>query len=396
MAVDSSRKFDLILTGGTVIDPLNGLNAKADVAISAGKIAAVSTEFADATTTASIDVTGCLVMPGLIDLHTHTYVDGSPLGVDPDKLMRSSGTTTIVDAGSAGAANFAGFHRFVISAARPRMFAYLNVSYPGIFGFGKGIMVGECLDARLLDAESCVRVARKYQDVIVGIKVRIGIGTSGDLGTHPLDIALEVADRLDLPVMAHIGAPPPGIDDVLDRLRRGDVLTHCFRPTPNSATDGKGLPRDAILRARERGVLFDIGHGSGSFGFETYEAMVTHGFYPDTISSDVHVMSARGPAFDLLHTMSKFWALGMALDDVIRAATAAPAAAIRRPGIGCLSPGSPADAVVLKADSGSFEYEDCTGQTLESDRKLALRHIVLGGNVVEPGSAGHQGSSDPS
>ena len=182
-------------------------------------------------------------------------------------------------------------------------------------------MVGEASDLRLLDLNECVRVARENRDLIVGIKVRVGRGAGGSSGVAPLDMALEVADELDLPLMAHIDHPPPNRKEVLERLRPGDVLTHCYRPFPNSLLRADGAVREEALLARERGVTFDIGHGAGSFGFHACRGLLAAGFRPDVISSDVHVLNIDGPAFDLLTTMSKFLVLGVDLNALVAAVT---------------------------------------------------------------------------
>ena len=203
----------------------------------------------------------------LIDLHTHVYWGGTSLGVDAVEVARRSGTTTFVDAGSAGPGNFHGFRRHVIEPSPLRIIPFLNISFPGIFAFSSGVMVGECADLRLLDLRECVRVINANRDLIAGVKVRVGRNAGGASGVAPLDMALEVAGETGLPVMAHLDNPPPSRLEVLSRLRRGDILTHCFRPFPNAPVAGDGRIREEVLEARRRGVIFDIGHGSGSFGF---------------------------------------------------------------------------------------------------------------------------------
>ncbi len=277
--------------------------------------------------------------PGFIDLHTHVYWGGTSLGVDATDAARQSGVTTLIDAGSAGPGNFRGFLKHVIEPSEPRILAYLHISFAGIFAFSKRIMVGESSDMRLMSPADAVAVANANRDVIVGIKVRVGRHASGSSGVAPLDIALQVAEELGLPLMAHIDEPPPSYEDVLIRLRPGDVLTHCFRPFPNSPVTGQGAVKQAVLEARQRGVLFDVGHGMGSFAFKTARAMLDAGFMPDTISSDLHILNLEGPVFDQATTLSKFLSLGTPLIDVIRATTANAAAAIRRPELGTLRAG---------------------------------------------------------
>ena len=334
-----------------------------------------------------VDVRGLLVVPGLIDLHTHVYWGGTSLGVDAAEVARCSGTTTFVDAGSAGPGTLHGFRRHVIEPSPLRIIPYLNVSFPGIFAFSATVMVGECADLRLLDPCECVRVIQTNRDLIAGVKVRIGRNAGGASGAAPLDIALEVADETGLPVMAHLDNPPPSRLEVLSRLRRGDILTHCFRPFPNAPVRADGQIREEVLEARRRGVIFDIGHGGGSFGFRTAEAMLAAGFLPDVISSDVHTLSINGPAFDQLVTMSKFLCLGMELVDVVRAGTRAPAAALGRADIGRLESGCAGDATVLELVEGDFEYRDVLGEARAGRWRFQARGLVVAGHWWHPSRA---------
>ena len=382
--------YDLVLKGGRVIDPASGFDGAADVAFKNGEVAARDADL-DASEAAEVrDVSGRIVAPGLIDLHTHVYWGGTSIGVDPDDVGRLGGTTTLIDAGTAGPANFPGFRRHVIEPAETRVLAYINVAFPGIFAFSAQVMIGECVDIRLLNAPECLRVAREHADLIVGVKVRVGQTASGSNGAMPLDIAIEVAEELGLPVMAHLDYPPPSRMEVLSRLRRGDILTHCFRPFPNAPVGPDRAPREETLAARERGVIFDIGHGKGSFGFETAEGMLAGGFQPDCISSDVHTLSIDGPAYNILDTMSKFLHLGMPLADIVRATTVNPADAVRREDLGRLSPGLPGDATVLTIQDGRFDYEDARGNIRTGSQKIACAGIVLGGRWWHDGDTANQ------
>jgi len=225
---------DLLLRGGRIIDPANGRDEVADIAFADGKVAAVGPDLPrDGIET--VDARGLIVVPGLIDLHTHVYWGGTSLGVDAALVAQRSGTTTFVDAGSSGPGNFLGFRRHVIEPSPLRILPFLNVSFPGIFAFSATVMVGEAADLRLIDPRECVRVINDHRDLIVGVKVRVGRGAGGASGIAPLDMALEVAEEVGLPVMAHLDHPPPSRLEVLSRLRRGDVITHCFRPFPNGA-----------------------------------------------------------------------------------------------------------------------------------------------------------------
>ena len=380
--------YDLILKNGRVIDPSQDLDRVLDVAFANGRVGAIADDIAPGSSANVRDLSGKIVSPGFIDLHTHVYWGGTSLGIDAGEMARKSGVTTFVDAGSAGAGNFPGFLRHVIEPSEPRILAYLHISFAGIFGFSKRVMVGESSDLRLMSPADAVAVANANRDVIIGIKVRVGRHASGSSGVAPLDIALQVADELGLPLMAHIDEPPPSYEDVLERLRPGDILTHCFRPFPNTPITGQGAIRPAVGAARARGVLFDVGHGMGSFSFKTARAMLDAGFVPDTISSDLHALNVDGPVFDQATTLSKFLCLDVPLAEVVRATTVNAATALRRPDLGNLRPGSAGDATVFSVEEGSFTYVDSVGEVLTGDKKIICDGIILGGRWCPAARAG--------
>src|SRR6266699_268115 len=376
--------FDLLLRGGRVIDPSQKLDAVTDVAFAEGKVAKIGNELKIDPGTDVRDVSAYIVTPGLIDLHTHVYWGGTSLGIDAEEFCRRSGVTTAIDTGSAGPGNFLGFRKHVIERSEVRILAYLHVSFAGIYAFSPRVMVGESEDIRLMAPMDAVEVANANRDIIVGIKVRVGARASGRSGTVPLDIALEVAEEVGVPVMAHIDEPPPSYEEVIARLRPGDVLTHAFRPFPNSPATAQGTVKRAVIEARERGVLFDIGHGKGSFAFKTARGMLANGFLPDTISSDVHALCINGPAFDQVTTMSKFLCLGVPLADVIAATTVNAAFALKRPELGSLKPGSVGDATILSIKDGRFDYVDVVGEHLMGGRKIASQGVVMAGRWWHP------------
>ena len=372
----------LVLRGGRVIDPSQGLDGVMDVVFADGKVVAVGN--APGRDADVVDVSGKIVTPGLIDLHTHVYWGGTSLGVDADSYGRHSAVTTCVDTGSAGPGNFAGFRKHVIEQSKIRILAYLHISFAGIYAFSNRIMVGESHDIRLMAPVDAVDVVNANKDLIIGIKVRIGRIASGASGIAPLDVALLVADETSLPLMVHIDEPPPSYSAVVEKMRPGDVLTHCYRPFPNAPIDGRGEVRQAVLAARERGVIFDIGHGKGSFSWKTARAMMAAGFPPDVISSDVHTLCINGPAYDQVTTMSKFLCLGMSLTDTIAKSTMAPAKALQRPDLGSLKPGSAGDASILEVKRGEFRFEDVLGEYVSGDQRIAGAGLVVGGQWWDP------------
>ncbi|MDX6752361.1 amidohydrolase/deacetylase family metallohydrolase [Geminicoccaceae bacterium 1502E] len=373
--------YDVILRGGRVLDPGGGVDEVADIAFKDGKVAAIGAAVGAGSAKRERDVSGAIVMPGMIDFHTHVYWGGASLGIDADQLAKRAGTTTWLDVGTAGAGNFIGFRKHVIERSQTKIFAYLHVSFAGIYAFSKDVMIGESWEMRLLDAAACAKVAAEHPDVIKGIKVRIGANTSGVNGIAPLYLAIEAADRAGLPVMCHIDRPPPRYVDVLKVLRPGDILTHCFKPFPNAPTYANGEIREGVWEAREKGVIFDIAHGMGSFSFEVAENMLKAGFMPDVISSDVHSLCIDGPAYDNLETMSKFLALGMPVPDIVRAVTEAPAKLLMRPDLGDLTVGTTGDATILRIEGGTHRYKDVVGVERTGDKRFVLDSVVLDGKL---------------
>jgi dihydroorotase len=382
--------LDLILKGGTVIDPAQGLHQKMDVSVKDGNIAALK-ERIDDPAAKIIDVSGKLIVAGLIDLHTHVYWGGTSLGIRPEKILARSGVTTWVDAGSAGSGNFIGFKEHVIETSRVRILPFLNIGFAGIFGYMREgpednppTWVGELCDVRLANLSEAVVMARKFTDLIVGIKIRSGIDGSCDFpGLEPVLIAKKAAEEVGKPLMVHIGYAPPTTNELLPVLRKGDILTHAFRGDPNSLLDGKGKIIPELENARQRGVILDLGHGAGSFSFDTAPKMMDQGIEPDVISSDIHAASVNGPAYDLPTTMSKMLNLGMSLDNIVGAVTHHPAKAIGyEKELGSLQVGTIGDITVLDLQEGEFLFQDCFNNEIKGEQRLVPTLTIVAGEIL--------------
>jgi dihydroorotase len=349
--------YDLLLAGG---DPF-------DVAVRHGRIAATGPSLPrDARTV--VDVSGRLVTPGLIDLHTH--VGPGYWGIDPDPIAWYSGVTTWVDAGSAGAYTLGGLRR-AVAGAEVRVPALLNISAIGLAG-----RTGESRDLDACDVGLAIDTVQAHRELIRGIKVRIDRETVGDNGVEPLRRGLAAAEACGIPVMVHVGAAPPALDEVLGLLRPGDIVTHC--------ASGLAAPLGPGVRAAvERGVLLDIGHGSGGFAFDVLERQLGEGLRPYTISTDLHARSLHGPAFDLPTTLAKLLAVGLPLADVLAAATVHPARALGLPG-GSLTVGAPADLAVFAVQEGDFELADAHRQVRRSPLRLVNEATYVGGRRLAP------------
>jgi dihydroorotase len=386
---DPEDSGHLILTNGTVIDPAQGIHQKLDVGIKNGRIHALDRSL-DKGSDRVLDVSGKLVVPGLIDLHTHVYWGGTSISINPETCLARSGVTTWVDAGSAGAGNFTGFKRHVIDTAQVRILAFLNIAFAGIFGYmeteGDDIdagWVGDLCDIRLANVDAAVGIAAKFPETIVGIKIRAGFGGCDFPGIKPVEIAKRAAETIDKPLMVHIGFPPPSTSKLLSVLKRGDILTHAFREAPNSLLDNDGQLLPELASARKRGVLLDIGHGSGSFSFNAARILLDRDVQPDIISSDLHALSVKGPACDLPTTMSKMLMLGMPLEDVISAVTCGPAAVMGlEKELGTMKLGTTADITVLERETGEFEFQDCFNHRKVAQERLTPKALILGGEVL--------------
>lgn len=373
-------RFDLLIRGGQVIDPGGGREGNLDVAITGGRIAAVDSDIPTEAALQVIDAGGQYVTPGLVDLHTHIFHKLTYWGINPDPVASSSGVTTWNDAGSAGALTLPGLRDFIVERARVRITAFLNISNIGLVGENH-----ECANLAYLDVDLFRRLADRNRDLVHGVKVRIGTPTVGENGLEPLRRARRAAAECELPLMVHVAFGPPEVEDVLALMRPGDILTHCFTGLTMKIVDEQGRLHDFAKRAWDSGVIMDIGHGTGSFSFETAEALMAAGRNPDVISTDLHQLSVNGPAYDLPTCMSKFLYLGMSLRDVVRAATSRPAEilGIERD-VSTLRPGSRADIAVFRLHRGHFPLYDISGAMREARELLANTLTIVGGRPLDP------------
>ena len=367
----------LVLKGGQVLDPGAGLTGALDVRIRDGLVAEVGAGLA-ADGDVVEDVGGRLVLPGLIDLHAHCFIGAADLGPRTDDVARSTGVTTWVDGGSAGAGTFEGLREWVLSRSRVRMFGFLNISAIGL----AYLKVGELSHLAYADVDAAVGVARDHPDLILGIKVRNQLEVVGDAGLEPLRRAVRAAEATGGRVMLHCTNPPVPLAELLALLRPGDIVSHFLHGRGHGILDTTGQVSRAVRQARERGVLFDVAHGRMHVNFPVVRAAFAQGFYPDTISSDLTSGGAAGCVRDLPTTMGKFLSLGMPLAEVVRAVTAAPARAIGRGGrLGTLRPGAVADVAVLALEEGAFDYEDTHGQHITGGHRFAPTLTLRAGEV---------------
>jgi dihydroorotase len=386
-AMGPNDKFDLLVRNADLLDPSQGLRGKYDIGMRYGLVEAVAPSIAPERANRVMDVAGKLVTPGLIDLHAHTYPFGSAIGIPADELVAHQCTTTVVSAGDGGANNIAAWRRFVVPGARTRQFAFVHIAVAGLAGFP----VPELYNIDYAQVDAAARALAENADMVLGVKVRMSENVIAKYGLEPLKRSILACERSGVAgakLMVHIGgvADKALMSQILDLMRPGDILTHAFSGAPNLANeftnivqDGKLLP--AALAAKRRGIVFDVGHGGGSFDYTVAEAAIAQGCPPDTISSDVHVFSANTPGMPYLPwVMSKFLGLGYSLEQVVAMATVAPAKAIGRiPKLGTLQVGAPADLSILEIVNGPVSFVDTRNNKREGKMFLQPAGTVAGG-----------------
>ncbi len=378
--------YDLLLRNGTLLDPSTSLHRPGDLAINGSLIAAICDPGADVDARRVIDVSHLLVMPGFVDLHVHVFSGVTHYGVDVDPTCLGRGVTTALDAGSAGAATFPGFRKYVIDVCRTRLFAMLNISAIGLVaGAETDIGLGELEDLRYCDVQSAIRTIESNRDKILGVKIRLSdnLAASAEDELQALLRAREACDAVGLPLMIHTPQSRLSMQRILNELRPGDVLTHSFHGHRCGIMDSDLQVLPEIRRKVDEGLLLDVGHGKGSFTFEVARAALDQGVTPHTISSDLHAYNLHGPVFDLVTTISKFLHLGMELEDAVGRVTAVPARFLHMAGrIGTLQPGAVADVVVAELIEGDCDLTDTFGVTETGRFRLVPRFIFRAGQQV--------------
>jgi len=381
--------MDIVIRGGYVIDPSQGLEGTMDVEIAGGRVRRVAPRI-DPAGRRALNAEGKIVTPGLVDLHCHFYEGVTHYGVSLEAAMLARGVTTAVDTGSAGAQTYPAFRKWFLEKARPTVRAYLNISEGGLLIDG----LGENVDMRALRVDRAVECYERNREHLIGMKVRLSRNVVERSGARPLDAALEAAEFLKVPLMAHVGDTPVPLSRILRKLRPGDVLTHAFHGRRENILDRRGRVRRAVWEARDAGVLLDVAHGRSSFSFEILERAMAQGLMPGNLSTDLHTHCVQGPVYDFPTLMSKFLALGFPLFEVVRlsAQTAAEWIGLKDE-VGTLKKGARGDVAVFRMKEGRFSFEDCMGARRAGSRMLEAAHVVLGGRLVRPPRAGPSGAS---
>ncbi|HHW08368.1 MAG TPA: amidohydrolase/deacetylase family metallohydrolase, partial [Firmicutes bacterium] len=377
--------FDTIFTGGTVVDPAQNIYEEMEVGVKGTRIAALGKELARSPWTKVVDCRGLIITPGLIDLHVHVYPGATPLGIDPDEVMLVGGVTTMVDAGSAGSSNWPGLRDQVVLKAKPQILSLIHLS---AIGLAASDFTGELLSPILADPEGAAQVLLNERALAVGVKLRAGAHLLGE-GDHAWQLlrrAAKLARDTGTWLMVHVGNTPMSLPELVAELAPGDVITHCYKGGPygHKVLDEHGRVWPALKEAAAAGIIFDVGHGAGSFGWEVAAQAIEQGFLPQVISTDLHYYSLKQPVGNLPLTMTKFILLGLSLPEVIARCTAAPAAVLgREKEIGSLLPGSTADITLLRWREESISLYDCYGEVREADRYLECAGVMRAGVLYQ-------------
>jgi len=377
-----SDTFDLLLTGGTVLNPATGLRQELNLGVKDGRIAALEAKLPRAQAKRIIEVPGCYVTPGLIDFHVHSFWGVNPYGCELDALCMSTGVTTAIDAGSSGPINFKGFKKLVYEPSKTRMIAFVALAQHGVLNDP-----GELEDLRFADPNAAAATVGESPDVGVGIKVRLHKKGVGQNGREALRLAIRAGEASKSPVMVHVGNTGISMSEIADTLRPGDVITHCYTPQKPSIIDEQGKLLPEVRKAKERGVIFDVGHAGGHFDFNLVRRAMGEGIVPDIISSDLHGRLSQpgfGVVGDLLTTLTKFLPLGLTFDEIIARCTTNPARVIGWQGrIGSLEVGRDADIAVLQLVNEQTKLRDSVGGEMTVNQRIAARWTIRHGEVSQ-------------
>lgn len=380
----AGKQYDLLIRGGRVVDPSQDLDAARDVAIAGGKIAKVEAGIPASQARETINAAGKIVTPGLIDIHTHVFPYVGPYGIEPDPYCLRRGVTSVVDAGTSGCFAFPAFRKFIIERAATRIRPLIHVVSIGMIA-GSTPNMGELEDLRYCVPKLAVEAANKNRDLVVGFKIRFSEDYTGPNDYEGMKRAREAADEARLPLMIHIGGSYSPLPKLLALMNKGDVVTHSFNGHPHGIVDSSGKLLPEVIAARKRGVLFDVGHGAGSFSFKVMEACIKQDFLPDTISSDLYSANIHGPVFDLVTTLSKFLLLGLSLRQVVERATVNSARVFNFGAeIGTLRPGAEADVSVLELREGKFVFVDSGRQKRTGKQKIEPVVTIRAGKAYYP------------
>jgi dihydroorotase len=377
-----SENYDLLLTGGTVVNPATGVRRGLDVGIKDGRIAAVEANLPRADAKRMIEVPGCYVTPGLIDFHVHSFWGVNPYGCNLDSVCMSTGVTTAIDAGSSGPVNFLGFKKLVYEPSKTRMIAFVALAQHGVLNDP-----GELEYLGFADPNAAAAAVGESPSIGVGIKVRLHKKGVGENGREALRLAIRAGEASKSPVMVHVGNTAIGMDEIAATLRPGDVITHCYTPQKPSIIDETGKLLPEVRNAKERGVIFDVGHAGGHFDFNLVRRAMGEGIVPDVISSDLHGRLSQpgfGVVGDLLTTLTKFLPLGLSLDQIIANCTVNAARVIGwQDRIGSLEVGREADVAVLQIIDEPTKLRDSVGGEMTYKQRIGARWTIRGGEVFQ-------------
>jgi dihydroorotase len=377
-----AEKFDLLLTGGTVLNPATKLNQLLDVAVAGNRVAVIGAGLPRADAKKVLDVAGCYITPGLIDFHVHSYWGVNPYGCDLDDLCLATGVTTTMDAGSAGPVNLLGFRKLVYEKSKTRMLGFVALAQHGVLN-----EPGELLSLGFADSDGSAQAVADNRDISIGVKVRLHKKAIGENSHAALRLAIKAGEATHTPIMVHVGNTAIGMDEIAATLRAGDIITHCYTPQKPSIIDESGKLLIEVRKAKERGVIFDVGHAGGHFDFNLVRRAMGEGIVPDVISSDLHGRLSQpgfGVVGDLLTTLTKFLSLGLSFDEIISKCTVDAARVVGwQDRIGSLEVGREADIAVLQIIDEATKLRDSVGGEVTYNQRIAAQWTVRAGEVFQ-------------